>query len=145
MTPYQQRVDEIAAMIAALPGAGRVHNRTRLTTRWADYLAVFQDVDGRINGWEVTRRTPTEPRPPRVLETFVLRHVYGLRDEDATDLTFQEHLDAAVRLFRDQPDLSFGSVPVGLHVVENDIRQFGDVLCHFAECELEVHSYYKTF
>lgn len=143
---YQQRVDEIAALVAGVAGAGVVHNRTRLAGSWEDYLKKFKDAAiDRINGWEVTRKGPVEIRPPDAIETYVLRKYHGIADADATDHTFQAHLDAVIRLFRDTHNLSFGSVPIGLRVITIDERSFGGVLVHFAECELGVVSDYDTF
>lgn len=116
-----------------------------MSARWADFLRLFQDEDKRVCGWEITRKAPVSPEPPDLVETYALRHYFGLQDAAETDLTFQAHLDDVVRLFRDTPNLSFGVVEYGVRFTTIDERMFGDVLCHFAEGELSVRLDYDLF
>lgn len=138
---YQDRVTEIANAVAAVSGSGVVHNRSRLAPAWGKYTDRFKDPGGKINGWEVTRKSGA-PGDTRWDEVYRLRKFYGLQDAASSDLVFQENLDAVARRFRDVPDLSFGSVPIGLTLLDIDERMFGSVLVHFAECELPVSLYY---
>lgn len=143
---YSERVMEIAALVAAVPGAGVVHARSRMAARWGDFLRLFQDPDDqRIRGWEITRKAPVDPQPPDLIETYALRAYFGLQDAAETDLTFQAHLDDVVRLFRDTPNLSFGVVEYGVRFGTIDERMFGDVLVHYAEGELQVRLDYDLF
>ncbi len=143
MRTYQECVAAVAAVVAAIPGAGVVHDRTRFAADWGKYIQRFVDGSGVVNGWEITRRS-ADPQPTDWNETYVLRKFRALRDEDASEHAFQEQLNAVARAFRDAPELQlasgqpFGSVPLGLRIVEADERMFGAVLCHYAECELLV-------
>lgn len=136
-TEYADRANEIKGVLDAIDGVGVVHNRIRLATEWGRFLELFKAPDGTINGWDMTRQAG-DPQPPFWEEVWMLRHYRGLRDEDATDLTFQAHLDEVIRAFRDLPNLTFGSVPQGLKIIETDERMMGSVLCHYAECELRI-------
>ncbi len=134
---YEDRANEIKAVLDGVAGRHIVHNRIRLATDWGKFLSLFKDDDGQVNGWDMTRQSAS-PEPPDWAEIWMLRHYRGLQDEHATDLTFQAHLDAVVRAFRDLPNLSVGSVPLGLKITETDERMMGSVLCHYAECELRI-------
>lgn len=140
---YTDRVTEIATRLATLPSAGKVHNRTRVSAGdWGKFIVAFKDTAGLISGWQVTRASADlAANSTRWDETYSLVRVYGLRDEDATDLAFQESLDDAVRLFRDEAEFSFGATRDGLRLRVIEERMFGGVLCHVAECELVVTQY----
>lgn len=141
---YQQRVDEIAALIATVAGAGIVHNRSRWVLDWGAFIGLFKAPDGHVNGWEITRG-PSEPTVGGDwIETYRLRKYYGLKDSDSSDLVFQEHLDSVVRKFRDTHNLSFGAVPIGVRITTIDERLFGNVLVHYAELSLGVTMEFET-
>lgn len=144
---YRDRVAAIAALIRALPDAGVVHERSRMSAHWAEYVRHFQADDKRINGWEISRRRAL-PDSPRWQDTYRLRRFYGIRDQDASDLAFQESLDEAIRALGAGADLTledgtpWGWVADGLRIQEIEERMFGEVLVHFAECELPVTLYH---
>lgn len=142
---YRDRVSEIAYAVQALPHAGIVHNRSRIATDWGRYIELFVDpATRRINGWEISRRAPSGTQDGSHWdELYVLRKFYGVRDSDESDLAFQESIDEVARWFRDHPDLRFGNVVVGLRIAVIDERMFGDVLVHYAECELPVSFHYR--
>ncbi|MGH7459833.1 MAG: hypothetical protein ACREMA_02245 [Longimicrobiales bacterium] len=144
---HEEKCNEIKTRLESLEGAGVVHNRSRLAIDWGKYLALFKDPNGRINGWEISRsgELRLEPDLAHVNETFVLRKIYGVQDGAGSDLVFQEHINAAFRLFRDLHALTFGALPDGLTVTQIDERLFGDVLCHYAESELRVSQDIDTF
>lgn len=135
MPTYTDRALVLAALLKGLPDEGVVHHRVRLVNEWSKYIRLFQAPDGRINGWEITRKS-AGPWKELWSETWALRRYFGIRDEDATGLLFQQSLDSAVKLFWGNPQLSFGTLLSELRIVEADERKFGDVLCHFAECEI---------
>ncbi|HET7276133.1 MAG TPA: hypothetical protein VFI91_13270 [Longimicrobiaceae bacterium] len=141
---YQERVTYIAGMLESLTDAGTVHNRTRMMANFGQFIRAFQDPGtGRINGWSVSRIAPTGEASPRWSETYRLTKFRGIEDAEASELAFQEGLDQAARLFRDQTELPFASIGEGLRITNIDERMFGSVLCHVAECELVVSLYYS--
>lgn len=137
---YRDRAQEIAGIVAAVADAGVVHTRERWAREWSAFLALFKDADGKIRGWEISRGPATPESAPDWIETWRLQHYLGLSDADATELDFQEHLDAVVRAFRDPITsvLTWGAVPLGLKILVAEQRAFGGVLCHYALCELAV-------
>ncbi len=139
---YRERVEEIAAVLRALPGSGIVHNRSRNRVNWREFALLFADGDT-ISGWQVTRRRG-KPDAPRWVETYLLTKIRGVHDATESELDFNENLDEAVQAFRDAPNLSFGEVADGLVIVGSEERVFGDAVCHVAECELVVNMYYAN-
>lgn len=141
MADYTTRVEEIAALVSAIDGSGIVHARNRNTVNWGKFILLYQDTAGRINGWQISRKAPAGTKDRRWEETYQLVKFYGIRDVDASDLTFQQNLDDVGRLFVDGLDLTFGSVAEGFRIPVIEERMFGDVLCHVAECEITVSFY----
>jgi len=141
---YTARADELKAAMATVAGSGIVHNRGRLAAKWELFLALFQDptAGGRVLGWEITRKAGTPEEDPDWLEHWELRHYRSYEDAAASELAFQEHLDAMVRYFRDNPRLTWGVVPLGMEITLVDERSFGGVLVHYAECRLNVTCQY---
>jgi hypothetical protein len=140
MTPYADRVHEVAAIVGAVEGSGLVHSYTRNTPQWEQFLRYFLAPDGRINGWQITRRSAATATQ-RWQEGYQLVKVFGMRDADATDLTFQQNLDDVAREFVQGRDLTFGSVAEGFRITGIEERMFGGTLCHVAECEITVSFY----
>lgn len=140
---YTERANELVALIQGVAGAGIVHNRFRWAgNAWDKFLELFKDTNqgqpGPIRGWEMSR---ADGDPAGVLwtETWKLMHYLSFSDADASELDFQEHLNAVVRLFRGPAArLTWGAIPDGLKITTAEPRMFGGVLCHYAECELVV-------
>ena len=135
--------DKIVAILAAVDGVGVVHEYERWAGDWKKFLDLFKDADGKINGWIVTRRaTPatrdTEPYIDR-RHTMVMKGIYGLNDDAASELTFQAVVENIQNAFDGEfllGGFAVNSGPVQVKAVE--ARLFGGVLCHYAELEYEV-------
>lgn len=140
---YRERVEEIAACLATLPGAGQVHARNRVTTDWGQYLERFKAED-RIAGWTVSRySTPDGEGDAHHLEVYTLIRIYGVHDASASEWDFQQSLDDAIVYWRDNPALSWGTVVGKLKLGTIEERLFGaETLCHVAECVLTVAMYF---
>jgi len=143
MTTYRTRAEGIAAALATLPSAGKVHARTRLSTDWGRYLEHFA-ADGQIAGWTVSRKSAaTGQGGAHWVETWSLIRVCGVHDQSESEIGFQASLDDAAVLFRDQPSWPWGTVTGELALTVIEDRLMSDtVLCHVAECELSVAIYY---
>ena len=142
---------QIKTTLEGVSGIGTVHEYERWANDWKGFLELFKTSANVINGWMITRRkTPerwrTAEEYERVFE-FAILGVYGLKDDDATEKTFQDLIEAICAAFRQDPDLGgacetthpeFGSLAgrsgVQVEVVEN--RVLGSVLCHF--CVLRI-------
>jgi hypothetical protein len=139
---YRDRAAEVAARLAALPGAGRVHDRGKVVRTSAELIRHFK-VEGqeKICGWFVTRFAgAADPGAPAHWEDRMkLIRFCGVQDESESELDFQESLDDAVVEFRDNPQLSFGTVAGELKILVAEPRDFmGGAVFHVAECELVV-------
>jgi hypothetical protein len=140
MAPYKDRVNEVAAIVAAVDGSGLVHSYTRNTPDWGKFLRYFLASDGRISGWQITRRSAATATQ-RWEEVYHLVKVLAIHDDGASDLIFQQNLDDVAREFVQGRDLSFGSVADGFRITGIEERMFGSVVCHVAECEITVSFY----
>lgn len=132
---------QISAILETVDGMGIVHRYERWAAHWSEFLAQFRDANGLINGWMVSRQaTPAEWAGNPFVErthSFRLRGLYGHNDAEATEITFQDLVDAVQDAFDGNPTLN-GAVkdhqPLQVKTVE--LRVYGTVLCHYAECWL---------
>lgn len=140
----------LQAIIASVDGMGQVHKRERFSPDWSTYLSRFE-YRGKINGCMFTRKSTVKRQ--RTLgevekcHVFIIRLFYGFQDDADSDAVFQTMVDqVATAVDADEtlngtcetthPDWGPMRGAVGLQVENIDIRQFGKVLCHYAECRL---------
>lgn len=133
----------IKSVLEGVSGIGTVHEYERWAADWTRYLALFKTSADKINGWTITRRGTASVRDtmPTIMRnhTFIIRGIYGLKDTDESELTFQALIEAIQDAFEDEYLLggyALNSGPMQVNVVEN--RMFGTILCHFAELTLPV-------
>ena len=143
--------EQIKVVLSGVPGIGVVHDYDRLATDWNTFLNFYKDVDGRINGWTITRdATPerwlTNIDYERVFE-LAIRGYYGLQDSAASEIAFQDLVEGVCDKFRGNDTLNgtcettcpeFGGMAgrSGIQVVIVEPRFFGGVLCHYCELRL---------
>lgn len=146
MATYAERVEEIAARLRTLGRAGQVHTRRRFSGDWGKYLNHFSNPGdgGRIYGWTISRRSGKGGESAaRWVDAYQLTRVAGLKDADETEILFQQDLDDAVALFRDQPQFSFGEVVDAQAEIENVYdSEVGSPLCHVGVLVLPVSFYF---
>ncbi len=145
---------QVAAIAAGVDGIGRVHEYVRWATDWKKVIEKFKITDdggSKINALMITRkkthrrqRTIGEIELAHVLE---LKMIMGLNDAEASELIFQKLLDNLAAAFDSDETLngtcettrpSWGPMEgqVGLSIDIVDMRMFGGILCHYAECHL---------
>lgn len=133
----------IKTILEAVPGIGVVHDYERWNASWDEFLRQFQDGAGKINGCMFARKAtpavrdnmPTLRRDHKIL----IRCIYGLQDLVGSERTFQALVEAIQAAFDSDNTLggtAHDSGPAQVEIVEN--RQFGKVLCHWAEISIEV-------
>jgi hypothetical protein len=143
--------EQIKAILSGVSGVGVVHDYQRWAKDWAQFLNLFRDADERINTWIFYRvRTPekwlTNIKYWRVHE-YLIRGIFGLKDEDATELIFQKIIEDICDAFRIDDTLNntcetivpeFGSLEGrgGIQVDLIETRRFGSVFCHYCELRL---------
>ena len=143
--------EQVKAILSGVSGIGVVHDYERWEDTWQKFLEHYKDPDEKINGWTITRNaTPekwlTNVEYIRVYE-LVIRGIYGLKDENATELVFQDLIEDICTAFRNKdtlndtcetiaPELGSLSGHAGVQVVLVENRMFGNVLCHYCELKL---------
>jgi hypothetical protein len=131
--------------IAVIPAIGVVHNRLRYKVKWDDYLADFAaQVLGkrRVNGWwlERERREDVYMTFGKLDQqhTFIGRGIMGFSDKDDTDGLFGDQVDDVMDALSGLQVTNVWELSPPLLRVQ-DIRQFGSVLCHYAEIVVVAH------
>jgi hypothetical protein len=131
-------------ILLSVPGIGVVHEYSRLATDWQKFLSMFENSDGKILGWEITRESigPVQKKlsglsPSSIADRphgMLIRGYHGLRDAVASEKTFQDLIDAILNKFLPLPTLN-GAVVSAEEMTATTIieRQFGAVLCHYVE------------
>jgi len=164
---YREIGRAIAAELAAVEGAGRVHAYQRWAADLGGYLDLFRwEAPGggdQIRGWVVTReRAREEPASfagseaggfvpagvNRRIHTFLLFAVMSAEDAAASELAFQDLVEAVCDRFRAEGVLRLRG-PDGAPRVPTlerllppqvdamELRAFGSALCHAAEIRIQ--------
>jgi len=134
---------QVATTIRTVTGIGTVHEYQRWSSTWPRFLELFKDSNDKINGCMITRvRTPEEEsghtgQDVRAHELKIIC-IYGLKDEDITEIYFQDTIvEGICTALREKRTLN-GTVrycsPPSVEIV--DIRKFGNMLCHYAEIKI---------
>lgn len=139
--PYPEILEQVLAITSGVEGAGVGHRYQRWAETYEQFLDLFKDAAGRINGFCITRdrageKTVTTSHNERI-HRIRMRFYRGLNDADASELDFQQYIDDTCTAFRSKRTLNGAAAdttPVQVEVIDN--RMFGGVLCHFAELVL---------
>lgn len=140
---------DIKTKLETVPGTGIIHDYERQAADLKKFIELFKAPDGKICGWEITRRAvPEHQRGAVMAHHQMLLHGYmGLQDAAATGRVFQDLCDDIRDKFRaadspagatweyrngDEPE----KTPVQVELI-ND-RMFSNVLCHHAVISISV-------
>jgi len=130
--------EQIKATLGAVEGIGVVHDYDRWAVDWKTILDRLKDPEGRINAWTISRTKTDDIEDTRShnlrIHHWRIRGVYGLKDANATELTFQdlvEDICDAIRAKRGFNGTVDRSSAVQVPMI--DVRMFGGVLCHYCE------------
>lgn len=141
---------DIKAKLLTITDIGQVHDYYRWSKEAGKFLTMFSTTIGgvpQIRGWEITRVSAPEHKRGAFWRhhQFRIAGYMGLRDATATDKTFQTIIENICETFRvasggatwdyrngDSPDNSAAQVNM------IDVREFGAVLCHYADITLSV-------
>uniref|UniRef100_A0A6M3K4I7 Uncharacterized protein n=1 Tax=viral metagenome TaxID=1070528 RepID=A0A6M3K4I7_9ZZZZ len=149
--------ERITAILAAIEGVGNVHEYQRFSADLGKFRDLFkwQDAEGNesIRGWIITRKATAKREltssQVQKVHVFDIRGYMGMQDSGATEIVFQDLLnsmeaaiDADYTLSgaceTTTPEWGPGAGLAGLQIQDVDLRMFGGVLCHFAQCRLGV-------
>jgi hypothetical protein len=136
--------EAIAADVEDVTGIGQIHEFLRHTTFWDEYIKRHKK-DGRINNWEITRRSlaqklfavqnldSTEPFFHDDHEAVIIGRM-ALNDDKETEKTFQDVIDGVVTKFRQNNQLGgIAIIPQQPQVPIIEHRTFGGTLVHYTE------------
>lgn len=149
---YSTILANIKSTAEGVSGIGKVYDYERWAANWSTVLSLFKTTGSIIHGWTISRvgthrRYNTIARDPERAHVFRLRGVYGLDDSAGSEKTFQGVINLLAQAFDDNMTLSgacdtlapeWGPMAgdAGLQIVEVDVRAFGTILCHHADCRL---------
>ncbi len=142
---------QVKTILEGFPGSGMSTSTSGGQRTGRGFLTLYQDDNDKINGWCVTRsqiaRRQVTTGEIEVAHILTVRGYYGLKDADASEAVFQGLVDGAIAAFDTYETLNgtcetthpeWGPMAgmVGLQADIIDLRQFGNVLCHFFEGRL---------
>lgn len=137
---------EVKTILQNVTDIGVVHDYERWSNDWNTILSMFQP-SGKayIRGWMITRRATQEVVVTQGLggsnqreHSFVIKGVFGLKDDIASEKTFQDLIESICSALRGNPTLNGSAIECDPpQVMSVDIRMFSQVLCHYAEIELK--------
>lgn len=144
---YESLVEEIAGVIDDVPDSGQVHTYLRYTNDWTTFLSLFAatvDDAQQIRGWTVTRISESRQwghmaqHMEKVL-TFRIQGVVSSQDATETEIAAQQLVSDvmdALDVERDYDGLVDNYLNQPCQLIRFEPRQFGPVVCHYAEIEL---------
>jgi hypothetical protein len=148
---YSTILANIKSTVEGVSGIGKVYDYERWAANWGTVLALFKTSNNIIHGWTISRiaffRQSKSIGDPEIAHIFRIRGVYGLDDSAAAEKTFQGIVNLVADAFDANMTLSGACLTlaadwgpmanqVGLQVPGIDVRAFGNVLCHHADCRL---------
>lgn len=135
---------KIKEIIQRVPNSGPVHEYSRWTTDWNQFLALFQDpASNRVLGWEISRQAAPgiyiSNAEEEVVHTYLVRGYMALKDSDQTEIMFNALIEEIRAEFRQDFTLGgLNELPRGFEVRTIDERMFGTTLCHYCEIAIPV-------
>lgn len=144
MAAYHQLRDALRDQIVAVVGAKPVHARPRFSSRWDAFLDLFTALAGgrrRVDGWwvQLERREDAYHSQGTINQRweFALVGLRGFQDEADTDRDFGDEVGAVMDAVGGMA--ISGAWEVGPPLLRAyQLRQFGSVLCHYAEVAVVV-------
>lgn len=148
---YIAIVADVKAKMLTITNIGQVHDYYRWNKDASGFLNLFAYTPAggskHVRGWELSRISATEHKKGAFFRhhKFKLAGYMSLKDADATDKTFQTLVDDVCEKFRTADggatwDYRNGDSPNDSPAQATTIeaRQFGEVLCHYAEIILSM-------
>ncbi|HNR12060.1 MAG TPA: hypothetical protein PKM59_01970 [Thermodesulfobacteriota bacterium] len=153
MSTLAEKRLQIKTILSTVAGIGRVHEYERWAKDITKFKALYQDADKRINGWTITRSSSGQREGASMTvntsDLFIIRGYYGVEDEAASELAFQDLIESIRIAFQNKwnlngyaeslsPDFGPGAVGSGVQVRVVDYRLFFGILVHYCELVLGV-------
>lgn len=154
MTPLAAIREQIQVILSGIPGIGRVHDCHRMATSMQQLVEKFKDPEGRLHVCmfrrvKMAKRQIVIGGPPDRIHTFLIICIWGLQDEQATGVAFDDQLARIEEEFDSHetlngacetihPDWGQAEDEHGVQIDLVEDRMFGPVLCHYGELRLSV-------
>lgn len=144
----------VKAKLEDIPNIGKVYARQRFAADWSKYLGLFKTTVGgqeQIRGWVVTL-DENNPMAPSLDEFGEVNRTYnvliwgmlGFQDASNTEGAFFDLCETIADSLDAEVDLGLSYVTKGgvgpTSWRRQDLRQFGSVLCHYAESVVPVET-----
>lgn len=139
----------LVALLETVPGMGTLHNYERFASKPKDFQALYlqgQNIRGFYIRRQSYRETPYSTMKNRVRARWIIKGFASLVDADATELAFDDLLDAIAATLRATPILfdangnalchTVTDDSAGLQLEESGPVMFAGVLCHGATFSL---------
>jgi len=144
--------DSIVSILSTVPGVGHVYPRERWATNWDDMFTLFKDVPtGTLRAFQVIRRAVTSDSVSESIgvvsrwrHSFSVSGILSHSDKNDSDKIFQNLIDSVLeklvpvndsRLVIISPNIYIEKPP---SISSISLIQFGDVLVHLSEIDLEI-------
>ena len=141
---WPQIREQLAAILAAVEGAGVIHQYQRWSGTWEKFLDLYK-FDGAINGGSISRTKKEEASGEEddssshqlVRHHIAIRYYRGLQDSSGSEIANDAFIDAVCAAVRAAYRLNGTCYHnSALQVPVSEPRMFGGVLCHYAEMTL---------
>lgn len=138
---------QVKAILQGVTDVGQVHDYDRWEINWDEFLALFKaTISGvdQIRGWTIHAQSEAAGYPGtnnvgQFEHVFLLRGYLGLKDDGATEKTFDDLVEAVVQAFMGNYTLNGTAMNAEPpQVAVKEVRQLSDVLVHYAEIQLRV-------
>lgn len=149
MTDYADVALALKARLDTVPDVGNTYAIERFITDWPTYLEQFKATVGgvaEIRGWTITLESIGANADVfggiQRTQVWVIRGMLGLQDSAETEATFIALVEAVMDAIDTQKD--FGIANVGDYSIGPciarliQVRQFGSVLAHYCEIQVNV-------
>lgn len=137
---------ELFDTLSGVAGIGKVYDFERWCADWNTFLNLFKNDDGRILGWEISRKSGVGSYLNQVEEeidhVFEIHGYLPVNDAGQSEKVFNALIEDVRAAFRTAMTLGgLNSYPQGFRVGTIDTRMFGNVLCHYCEITIPVREY----
>ncbi len=138
---------QVKAILEGVADAGRVHDYDRWEIGWDEFLALFKATVGgidQIRGWTIHSQSDGSAYPGtnnvgQFERLILIRGYLGLKDDGATEKTFDDLVEAVVKAFMGNYTLNGTAMNAEPpQVAIKEVRQLSDALVHYAEIQLRV-------
>lgn len=133
--------------VAGVAQVGEVHDYARWASTWDAFLDHYRDsVLGQVRGWAVGyagfEEQDLEFGDSRLrAHRFLVRGVMALEDGEETEKTWATLAESVANAIKDDTTLAANYYRVNPAALLVEERQFGGVLCHYAELAVVVIEY----